>query len=69
MSEPRKFSEVKAERAEIDPKLAHRLKIMFEIDRLEREARGLQCQAEELRCSLYHDTDIQPQSQLLANRK
>jgi hypothetical protein len=54
MSEPRKYSEIKAEKAASDPEMIRRARIMDEIARLEAEARALQCEAEELRCGLFH---------------
>lgn len=58
---PRKFSEVRAERAQLDPLEQRRDRTLDEIARLEGEAkenpdpaesRRLQCEAEALRCAL-----------------
>jgi hypothetical protein len=60
---PRRYSDIKAECAEIDPDQRRRAHIMTEIDRLETEARAaghpadrerIQLEAEELRTGLYH---------------
>jgi hypothetical protein len=60
VSEPRKYSDVKAERAEHDPERRRRIQVIDEIKRLESMAqatgdKSIQCEAEELRTMLYHD--------------